>query len=210
MAVTPGLNLMDQVKQGVEILRKGGLVVYPTDTVYGLGASAFMEKAVERVYEAKGRPRPMALPVLVAEKEDLEKLAAGVPDLAWRLAERFLPGPLTLVLRRSSLLPSIVSGGGDTVALRIPNHPVPIALIRGLGAPIIGTSANLTGMPSPLIADEACRQMGGRVDFIIDGGRCPGGLESTVVDVTGPVPRIVREGAISRKSIEEVCDSALA
>jgi len=193
------------IQQAIDILRKGGLVAYPTDTVYGLGANAFRGSAVERVYEVKQRPRHMALPLLLADSADMAKVATNIPDLAWRLAERFFPGALTLVLWKSPAVPAIVTGGGDTIAVRVPNHPVPISLVKGLGAPIIGTSANLSGLPSPLTAQEVYEQFGGKVDLIIDGGRCPGGIESTVLDLTGDIPTIVREGAIPRQVIEEVC-----
>jgi len=199
------LSLEKHIEQAIEILKNGGIVAYPTDTVYGLGADAFQGSAVERIYEAKQRPRHMALPLLLADSAHMVKVASPIPDLAWRLAERFFPGALTLVLRKAPSVPSIVTGGGDTVAVRVPHHPIPIALIKGLGAPIIGTSANLSGQPSPVTAEEAHQQLGGKVDFIIDGGRCPGGIESTVIDLTGDVPRIAREGAIPKQAIEEVC-----
>jgi L-threonylcarbamoyladenylate synthase len=193
------------IHQAIDILRGGGIVAYPTDTVYGLGADAFRDSAVERVYEAKKRPRHMALPLLLSDSADMVKVAFDVPDLAWRLAERFFPGALTLVLWKAPAVPSIVTGGGDTIAVRVPRHPIPIALIKGLGSPIIGTSANLSGQPSPLTAQEVHRQLGGKADLIIDGGRCPGGIESTVLDLTGDIPRIVREGAIPKGIIEEIC-----
>jgi L-threonylcarbamoyladenylate synthase len=148
----------------------------------------------------------MALPLLVANTAQISEVAQQIPSIAWRLIERFLPGALTIVLPRSDAVPPIVSGGGATVAVRIPAHPIPIALIEGLGTPIIGTSANLSGRPSPLTAEEVHSQLGDKVDLIIDGGRCPG-TESTIVDVTGETPVILRAGAISREEIEQVCRS---
>ncbi len=195
----------EQIRQAIEILKKGGIVAFPTDTVYGLGASALDEDAVARVYEAKGRPRHLALPLLLADISQIAAVAQPVPEIAWRLAERFLPGGLTLVLHKALSVSSVVSGGGDKIALRVPNHPVPIALIEGLGVPITGTSANLTGSPSPATAEEVHQQMGDRVNLVIDGGRCPGGMDSTVLDLTGKTPRILREGAVSREEIERVC-----
>ena len=194
-----------QVEHAIEILKKGGLVAFPTDTVYGLGANSGDEKAVAKVYQAKMRPRHLPLPLLLSHVSQMEGLARDIPDLAWLLAERFLPGGLSLVLHKAPSVSSLITAGSEKIALRVPDHPVPIALIEGLGAPIIGTSANVTGAPSPLTAQEAAQQMGDRVDLIIDGGRCPGGVESTVVDLTGDVPRILREGAISRREIDEVC-----
>jgi len=194
-----------QIEQAIEILKRGGIVAFPTDTVYGLGANALEEGAVLRVYEAKGRPRHLALPLLLADISQIAAVARPVPEIAWRLAQRFLPGGLTLVLHKASSVSTVVSGGGEKIAVRVPKHPVPLALIEGLGAPITGTSANLTGSPSPATAEEVHQQMGDRVDLVIDGGRCPGGMDSTVLDLTGETPRILREGAISREEIEKVC-----
>jgi L-threonylcarbamoyladenylate synthase len=142
---------------------------------------------------------------LLAEKSDLLKVASVVPEIAWQLAERFLPGGLTLVLRKSPWVPGSVTAGGDTIAVRIPDHPIPIALIRGLGSPIVGTSANLSGKPSPVTAEEVREQLGDEVDLIIDGGRCTGGTESTVLDVSSKVPALIREGAIPRAELAKLC-----
>ena len=194
-----------QVEKGISILRKGGLVAYPTDTVYGLGASASLPEAVARVYAVKQRPRTMPLPLLVADRSQISRLADPVPEIAWLLIERFLPGALTIVLPRSASASDVLTAGERTIALRIPAHPVPIALIEGLGSPIVGTSANLSGQPSALTADEVRSQLGGSVELVIDGGPCPGGKESTVVDVTGQMPVLLREGAISAEELEQVC-----
>ncbi|MFH1031896.1 MAG: L-threonylcarbamoyladenylate synthase [Chloroflexota bacterium] len=199
--------IKSQIEKGISILKRGGLVAFPTDTVYGLGACATLPKAVEKVYKVKNRPKTMALPVLVANESQISKFAERVPPVAWLLIRRFMPGALTIVLPKSSLIPDIVTAGGTTVAIRIPAHPVPIALIEGLGTPVIGTSANLSGKPSPLTAEGVYAQLGDNVGLIIDGGRCSGGKESTVVDVTGEAPIIMREGAISKKEIEEILRS---
>ena len=203
-------EIQQQIEKGIYLLRQGGVVAYPTDTVYGLGAWASLPQAVERVFEIKERPRNRPLPLLLADISQIEEFAEEVPDYARPLINRFLPGALTLVLARSSVVPDTVTGGGTTVALRVPAHPVPVALIKGLGAPIVGTSANLSGKPSPLTADEVYTQLGEKVDLIIDGGKCPGGKESTVVDVTGEQVVVLREGAISREEIERVCQNKLA
>jgi len=195
----------DQIEQAIDILKKGGIVAFPTDTVYGLGANAGDEEAVLRVYEAKGKPRHLPLPLLLGDVSQITAVARDVPELAWRLAQHFLPGGLTLVLYKSPSVSSMITGGGEMVAVRMPDHPVPIALIEGLGAPITGTSANLTGSPSPITAQEVHYQMGDRVDLIIDGGRCPGGIASTVLDLTGEAPSILREGVISREEIKRAC-----
>jgi len=202
-------DVEQQIQRGIEVLRRGGLVAFPTDTVYGLGANALIDSAVERVYRVKGRPRHLALPLLLAEVAELARVARVVPELAWKLAELFLPGGLTMVLWKAAWVSPVVSGGGDTVAVRIPNHPVPRSLIRGLGSPLTGTSANPFGKPSPLTAEEVRRYLGTSLDLIIDGGRCPGGIESTVIDLTGERPRILREGAVPRRDLEVACGTGL-
>jgi L-threonylcarbamoyladenylate synthase len=196
--------VIGQVEQAIDILKEGGIVAFPTDTVYGLGASCLDDSAVAKVYEAKKRPHHLALPLLLSHVSQIESTAQSVPEICWRLAQRFLPGALTLVLNKAPWVSSVLTGGEDKVALRVPNHPVPLALIQGLGAPITGTSANITGGLSLLTAEEVREQMGDRVDLVID-GRCPGGLDSTVLDLTGEAPMILREGAISREEIERVC-----
>ncbi|OGO24115.1 MAG: threonylcarbamoyl-AMP synthase [Chloroflexi bacterium RBG_16_51_9] len=207
MASRLSLNLQEQVEKGVSILRNGGVIAYPTDTVYGLGAGIGFPRAIERIYAVKERPLSMPLPLLLDDVFQLTELADSVPPLARLLMEKFWPGGLTLVLPASSSVPDFITAGGKTVAVRIPDHPVPLALIKALGTPIVGTSANLSGQPSALTADEVYSQIGAKIDFVIDGGRCPGGKESTIIDVTGETPVILREGAITRAEIERVCGS---
>ncbi len=199
-----------QVKRGVVVLKRGGVVAFPTDTVYGLGACANLVAAVGQVYAVKQRPRDMALPLLLAHTSQISEVAHPVPEVAWLLARHFWPGALTLVLYRSSLVPDIVTAGGTTVAVRVPAHPVPVALVEGVGVPIVGTSANLSGQTSPLTADDVRAQLGDKIDFVIDGGRCPGGRESTVVDVTGERPVVLRAGAIPAGELQRVCGSIMA
>jgi len=183
------------------ILAKGGLVAFPTDTVYGVGAHVFQPDAVERIYVAKVRPRDKAIPILLPQADDLPLVAEGITETAWLLAERFWPGGLTLVLPRKASIPDVVSAGGPTVAVRVPDHPVPLALIAALGAPLAATSANLSGHPSPVTAQEVEAQLGGRIELILDGGQCPGGIPSTVLDLTADPPAILRAGAIG---VEEI------
>jgi len=202
-------HIQKQVERGISILKQGGLVAFPTDTVYGLGACVNIEQAVERLYRVKKRPRNMALPLLLAHTSQISEVAEPVPEIAWLLARHFLPGALTLVLPKSNSVPDIITAGGMTVAVRIPAHPVPVSLAEGLGAPVVGTSANLSGRPSPLTADEVYSQFGDKIDLVIDGGRCPGGRESTIVDVVGEIPVILREGAISKEEIEQICGNTL-
>ena len=200
------LNTLDsQIRQAIEILRRGGIVAYPTDTVYGLGADYLNEDAVAKVYEVKGRAHRQPISLLLSSVSQISTVALDIPGITWVLAERFLPGGLTLVLLKSPLVPDLLTGGSGKIAVRVPAHPVPIALIEGIGAPITGTSANLSGSPSPVTADEVRQQLGDRVDLIINGGRCPGGVDSTVIDLTTSIPRIVREGAIGRGEIERAC-----
>ncbi len=198
------LNLQEQISSGISVLKSGGLVAFPTDTVYGLGASSGIPRAVEQIYKVKQRSRSLALPLLLAEPSQIGEVASYVSPVAWLLVRKFLPGALTIVLPSSKSVSRIVTGGGDTVAVRIPAHPIAIALIQGVGMPIVGTSANLSGWPSALTADEVRSQFGDKIALVIDGGRCPG-RESTIVDVTGEVPRVLREGAISREELSKVC-----
>jgi len=193
-----------QIETAADILRRGGLAAYPTDTVYGLGARGDDAAAVRRIFELKARPLDQALPLLIGDLSQLTMVARAVSPLAERLIARFWPGALTLVLLKNQALPDAVTGGGDTVAVRLPGHPVPRALATSLGVPVVGTSANLTGMPSALTAGEVEDQLGDRVDIIIDGGHVTGGVESTVLDLTGAVPCILREGAVSRLVIAEI------
>ena len=198
-------DIQHQVELGISILKRGGLVAFPTDTVYGLGASANILQAVEQVYRVKQRPPNMALPLLLANMSQISEVAEPVPPIVWLLADRFLPGALTIVLYKSSSVSDIITAGGRTVAVRIPAHSVPVTLARGLGVPIVGTSANLSGKPSALTADEVRTQFGDKVDLVINGGKCPGGRESTIIDVTGETPILLREGAVSRDELERVC-----
>jgi len=198
--------IQKQVERGISILKQGGIVAFPTDTVYGLGACANFQSAVERIYQVKERPRNMALPLLLAHTSQISEVAEPVPPVAWLLARSFLPGALTIVLHKSESVPGIITAGGMTVAIRIPAHPAPVALIEGLGAPIVGTSANLSSQPSALTADEVYSQFGDKIDLVIDGGRCLGGRESTIVDVTGETPVVLREGAISKEELKQVCE----
>lgn len=201
--------LQQQVEKGVEVLRAGGIIVFPTDTVYGLGVDAFNPSAVRRVYEVKRRVADLPLPLLLGDVCQVDALAEAVPGFARFMAERFWPGGLTIVLPKSALLPSHL-GRGATVAVRVPRHAVALDLIARLGRPLVGTSANISGQPSVLTAGEARQQLGSEVDLIIDGGKCPGGVESTIIDATGEVPVVVRRGIITERAIgkayEDYCE----
>lgn len=192
------------IRRARRLLRSGQVVVFPTDTVYGVGAHAFQTEAVAGLYAAKNRPATKAIPILVAQIEDVARVARIVPAVAWRLAERFWPGGLTLVLPGAKKVPSIVTAGGDSVAVRCPDHAVPLALINAIGAPLAATSANLSGQPSPASVRQVLAQLAGRVPLIIDGGDCPGGVPSTVVDLSVSPPRLLRAGAIPIEAVRDL------
>jgi L-threonylcarbamoyladenylate synthase len=198
-------KIASQVDRAIEILKSGGIVAFPTDTVYGLGGDAFNSEVAERIYKVKQRPRSLPLPVLLADLTQVAAVVDSVPDIVRFLMKRFWPGGLTLVLPKAASIPEIISAGNDKVAIRIPKHIVPLALIHGLGTPIIGTSANISHKPSPLTAREVEQQLGSQIDLIVDMGRCPGGLESTVVDITGGTPIILRQGIIPEDEIKRAC-----
>ena len=196
--------MQGQIKTAVEVLVGGGVAAIPTDTLYGLAACAFDESAVMKVYELKGRPDGMALPLLLSDGSDAKRCAASVPEEAWALMERFWPGALTLVVRKTDEVPDIVTAGMDTVALRVPDHPVPREISKLLGTPITGTSANLSGRPGLTNADDVRREFGDTIDFVLDGGEAYGGVASTIVDMTSDKTRVLREGAISNEEILRV------
>jgi L-threonylcarbamoyladenylate synthase len=200
------MDTEQQIETAIEILKKGGVIAFPTDTVYGFGANAALESAVEKIYVVKHRPHHLPLPLLISDITQLAPVACRVTPLAWYLAKRFWPGGLTLVLHKSSEVLDVITAGSDTVAVRVPAHPVPVAIIEGLGTPIIGTSANLSGSPGLATAQEVSDQIGDGVDFIIEGDKCHSGVESTVVDVTTEHPKILREGAIPVREIERACN----
>ncbi len=202
-------NIEVAVAEAVRLLREGGLVAFPTDTVYGVGAHAFQARAVARLYQAKLRSRKKAIPLLLARAADLALVTEYVPPRAHRLIESFWPGGLTLILPKGEAVPAIVSANGPTVAVRLPDHPLTLALIAALDAPLAATSANLAGHPSPVTADEVVRGLGEGVDLIIDGGRCPGGVPSTVLDLTTEPPLVLRQGAVTREEIQAVLGMAL-
>lgn len=183
-------------------LRAGGLVAFPTDTVYGVGALAFDAPAVEKIYEAKGRSTEKAIPILLGDTADLEKVTAQVSEMALRLATRFWPGPLTLVVPKHPSISDALSPL-PTVGVRVPDHPVARALLRAAG-PMAVTSANLSGQASPSTAEEVLVQLGGRIALIIDGGKTPDGVPSTVVNCAGAEPQILREGPITLAQIKAI------
>jgi L-threonylcarbamoyladenylate synthase len=193
--------------RALEVLQSGGLVAFPTDTVYGVGARAFDQAAVKNIYKAKDRPVEKAIPILIGDVDDLVKVTIAVPEIAMKLAARFWPGPLTLVVPKHPELSATVSAG-PTIGVRIPSHSIARALLR-LAGPMAVTSANLSGQPSPTTANEVFAQLGGRIALILDGGISPGGVPSTVVDCTGGEPQILRAGPIPKNEIMAIIEGVL-
>ena len=187
----------------VACLRAGRSVAFPTDTVYGVGCDLWDPAAIEHLYWVKQRPRDLAIPVLVASPEDVERVATGLDARFARLVERFWPGGLTVVVPRAPAVPEILSAGRATVAVRMPDHPLALRLIRGLGGALAATSANLSGRPSPSEAAMVLADLGGRIAVLLDGGACPGGVASTIVSLAGPSPELLRQGAIPLGALEE-------
>ena len=186
------------------VLRGGGLLGIPTETVYGLGANGLDREAVRRIFAAKGRPQDNPLILHVPEASWLERYCRDVPQSAYALAEKFWPGPLTLVLPRREIVPDEVTCGLDTVGMRCPDHPVALAIIQAAGVPVAAPSGNLSGRPSPTCAQHMLEDMDGRIDAIVDGGPCGVGVESTILDLTAPVPRLLRPGGLPLENLREV------
>lgn len=197
------LNI-DILKEAAALMQKDGLVAFPTETVYGLGANGLSAKAVEKIFLAKGRPSDNPLILHIDKKELLNKLSSEVPETAQKLIEKFWPGPLTLVVKKANNIPDVVTAGLATVAVRMPNHPVALRLIELAGMPIAAPSANLSGKPSPTTAQAVQEDLDGKIEAIIDAGSTNVGLESTVVDCSCEVPEILRPGGITEEQIVEV------
>ena len=192
------------IEKAAEILRKGGLVGMPTETVYGLGANALDEQAVMKIFEAKGRPADNPLIVHVSCVEEVAPLVRAIPEAAKKLMQAYWPGPMTLVLPKADCIPSAVSAGLDTVGIRLPASEAARALIAAAGCPVAAPSANRSGRPSPTTAQHVFEDMDGRIELILDGGACGVGVESSVIDATGPVPVILRPGGITPEMVEAV------
>jgi L-threonylcarbamoyladenylate synthase len=195
-------QLAAQIEKAAAVIKAGGIVAFPTDTVYGLGADPFNRDAIDRIYRVKNRDRTLPLPVLLPDREAVYSVVSKVPEKALPLMEHYWPGGLTLVFYRSDRFPGYVTAKSEKIAVRVPDHAVPLMLMKKAGVPVAGTSANLSNRPSALTAQEVIEQLGNAVDIVIDGGRCPGGVESTIIDVTGPEFEILRTGAVSREDIE--------
>lgn len=192
------------LQEAGEILKRGGLVAFPTETVYGLGGDALNPDSSRKIYEAKGRPSDNPLIVHISRWEDIFKIVKNVPEAAERIAKAFWPGPLTMILSKAQVVPYETTGGLDTVAVRMPSHPIAQKLIAGSGGYVAAPSANTSGKPSPTSAESVIEDMDGKIDIIVDGGNVGIGLESTIIDLTVTPPQILRPGYVTAQMLEEI------
>lgn len=192
------------IKKAAKVLQRGGLVAFPTETVYGLGADGLNASACKKIYEAKGRPSDNPLILHISDLSELKKIVKVIPPRADAVMEKFWPGPMTLIFQKADCVPKEVTGGLNTVAVRFPSHKVARRLIKEAGLPIAAPSANSSGKPSPTKASHVEYDLSGKIDMIIDGGSCEVGLESTILDLTGDIPTILRPGAVTKEMLEEV------
>lgn len=193
-----------KIRRAVLIIRRGGLVAFPTDTVYGLGADARNSRAVKKIFVVKGRPRTNPLPILIAKKSDLKKYTLGISRKIKKLTDKFWPGPLTLALKKKKIISDAVTAGKKTVGVRVPKNPVALALIQTLGRPLATTSANIAGKPSPTTSRGVKKYLNNKIELILDGGKTKLGVESTVLDCTTSPPTLLRSGAISKNTLERL------
>ncbi len=198
------------LNRAIASLKAGNPVVFPTETVYGLGAPLFSTEAVAKIFAIKGRPSDNPLIAHVSNMEQVNRLALNLPDIFYRLAEQFWPGPLTLIVQRKPEVPTLISAGHPTIAIRMPSHPVAQALINGVGEPLVAPSANLSGRPSPTCIQDVLEDLNGKVHFAIDGGECDVGLESTVLSLCHEKPTLLRPGHITRERLEEFLNMSIA
>lgn len=195
---------LEELKKQAKLLRNGNTVIFPTETVYGLGANALDETAVKKIYEAKGRPSDNPLIVHIYDKSEVYDLAKDISEKAEAIMDKFWPGPITIILNKKDIIPKITSGGLDTVAIRMPSHKIAREIIKEAGVPIAAPSANISGKPSPTKANHVYEEMNGRVNGIVLGGDSNFGLESTVLDLTEDIPMILRPGSITKEDLEKV------
>ena len=198
-----GKDVKEGIYKAAEIIKTGGLVAFPTETVYGLGANGLDENAVPKIYEAKGRPSDNPLILHISEFDEIKNIVKEIPDVAFVLADEFWPGPLTMVFKKSDIVPYRTTGGLESVAVRMPSNKIARELIKTAGVPVAAPSANSSGRPSPTKADHVLSDLDGKIDMVIDGGTVDIGLESTIVDVTGEVPVILRPGFITEEMLSE-------
>lgn len=199
----------DVLNEAADIISSGGLVAFPTETVYGLGANGLNEEAVKKIYIAKGRPQDNPLILHVSSKEEVNDLVEEIPQVAKQCMDMFWPGPLTIILKRSNLIPNIITGGLNTVAVRMPNNEIALQLIKKAGTPIAAPSANTSGSPSPTIANHVIEDLNGKVEMIIDGGSTEVGLESTILDLSGDIPTILRPGGVTIEQLRGIIPNVI-
>ena len=192
------------IASAAECIKRGGLVAVPTETVYGLSADAFNETAVRRIYEVKGRPEEKPINLLVRSMADVEKVCVNIPEEAYKMAEAFWPGPLTMILKKNPRVPDIVTAGLSTVGVRAPDHALTLSLIKQCGVPLATPSANFSGMASACTVKEVLDYFDGNIEFVIDGGECRIGVASTIVDLSTDKPKILRQGGLAREEIEKI------
>ncbi|MBX3720052.1 MAG: threonylcarbamoyl-AMP synthase [Parachlamydiales bacterium] len=198
-----------QITEAASLLKSGSIVAFPTETVYGLGASIFQPQAISNIFKVKGRPQDNPLIAHVSSLEQVERIAQDIPDVFYSLAERFFPGPLTVVLKKNECVPSIVSAGLNSIALRMPSHPIARTLIEAVGEPIVAPSANISGTPSSTRCEHVIHDFDGKIAAVIDGGSAHYGIESTVISLIGEDPMLLRPGAVSTEQLEEVLQKKL-
>ena len=203
LKINPDSMDLEEMNRAGEILKRGGLVAFPTETVYGLGGNALDAKSSEKIYRAKGRPSDNPLIVHIADMEHLFPIVEQVPQKAVRLAEKFWPGPLTMIFKKTDMVPLETTGGLESVAVRMPDHPAALALIKAAGGYVAAPSANRSGRPSPTTAEHVAEDLGKTIDMILDGGMVGIGIESTIVDFTEQIPTVLRPGYISLEMLQE-------
>lgn len=197
------------IEEAAKLIERGKLIAFPTETVYGLGADALNEEAVKKIFEVKGRPLDKPLSILIGRKEDLGQYVQEIPKVAEALIEKFWPGPLTLIFKTSSLIPDIMKGENNTIGIRMPDCRIALEIVKASRVPLACPSANLSGRPSPAKAEEVAKDLGERIDLLLDGGKTKVGVESTVLDLTTSPPTILREGMLKKGEIEEVIGKTL-
>ncbi|MCL2707190.1 MAG: L-threonylcarbamoyladenylate synthase [Dehalococcoidia bacterium] len=198
-------NIYVNLRRAVSLLVNGNPVAFPTDTVYALGAPVNYISCIQKIFDIKRRPMNMPLPILLGEARDIDLVACDISDAARNMMRDFWPGALTIVFRKKPFVPDIVTAGQPTVGVRIANHSTTIDIVKWVDVPLVGTSANIHGLPSPLTAQEVDHQIGDSVNLIIDGGKTPGGIESTIIDMSTDKPRILRHGAVPQEALEKYC-----
>lgn len=195
---------LTELKEPVEIIKNGGIVIFPTETVYGIGVNAFNEEAIEKLYEIKQRPLSQAISLLVSDMDMINKIAKDITELEYKLMERFFPGPLTIILKKKEIVPNIVTANQDTVGIRMPSGEIARKLVEYAKVPIAAPSANITGKPAGTDIQDIIQDFEGKVDYIIDGGKSQIGKASTIIKVIDNVPHILRNGSITAEQIAEI------